>query len=80
MVSKVYAWSVHRGPVEQQPSPTALADRARRQAMPETRDLTGILQGDPPAGRSALDRKREAEMRRELAWIETSKEQEHADD
>jgi hypothetical protein len=37
------------------PSKEALADRARRAKMPETRDLTGIHMGDPPAGRSALD-------------------------
>ena len=59
MVSGIYAWRSQKD-TEQQPSPRALADRARRQAMPESRDLTGILLGDPPAGRSALDQKRES--------------------
>jgi hypothetical protein len=65
MVSGIYAWrSVMQQPADYtQPDPRALADRARRQATPESRDLTGILLGDPPAGRSALDRKREVENR-----------------
>lgn len=37
------------------PSREALSDRAKRAKLPEKRDLTGILLGDPPAGRSALD-------------------------
>jgi hypothetical protein len=37
------------------PSKEALADRNRRAKMKETRDLTGIVLGDPPPGRSALD-------------------------
>ena len=61
--TSIYKWSMHRG-TEIEPSPKALADRARRTAQPEARDLTGILLGDPPAGRSALDQKREAEARR----------------
>ena len=64
MVSSIYAWrSVLHQPADYtQPDPGALADRARRMLMPETRDLTGLLMGDPPAGRSALDRKRETEQ------------------
>ena len=59
MVSSIYAW---RNTLQQpadytQADPKALADRARRQTLPESRDLTGILLGDPPAGRSALDQK-----------------------
>lgn len=73
MVSSIYKWSMHRG-TELQPSPKALADRARRQAIPDTRDNTGRLLGDPPPGRSALDQKREAEMQH------LKQEQEHADD
>lgn len=46
------------------PSPRALADRARREAMAEGRDLTGRMLGDPPAGRSALDKLREREARK----------------
>lgn len=68
MVSGIYAWSMHRGS-EQKPSQKALADRARRAAIPDTRDNTGRLQGDPLPGRSALDRRREEERKRELAWI-----------
>ena len=69
MVSRVYQWSIHSSkPKDVQPSAAALADLARRQAIPDTRDTTGRLLGDPPPGRSALDRKR-AKM-----------EQEHADD
>jgi hypothetical protein len=48
---------------EEKPSPKALADLKRRQAMGERPDLTGRMLGDPPPGRSALDRKLEAERR-----------------
>lgn len=75
MVSRVYQWSIHKQqPKDVQPSARALADLARRQAIPDTRDNTGRLLGDPPPGRSALDQKREAAARA----IKT--EQEHADD
>lgn len=67
MVSSIYQWSIHRSkPKDTQPSPKALADLARRKATPDTRDNTGRLLGDPPPGRSALDRRRQR--------------QEHADD
>ena len=42
-----------RGP----PSQAAIADRDRRAAQPEARDLTGQMLGDPPPERSALYRK-----------------------
>lgn len=71
MVSSIYTWSMHRGS-EQKPSQKALADRARRKAIPDTRDNTGRLLGDPEPGRSALDKKRE--RRRVLAWIGQVKE------
>ncbi len=63
LVGSVYKWSMHRG-TEVEPSREALADRARREKTPDTRDVTGRLLGDPPPGRSALDRKRAAEARR----------------
>lgn len=45
------------------PSPRALADLERRKALGPRPDLTGRLMGDPPPGRSALDKKLEAERR-----------------
>ena len=78
MVSSIYQWSIHRSkPKDTQPSPKALADLARRKAIPDTRDNTGRLLGDPEPGRSALDRKREEELR---AVYGLDQEQEHADD
>lgn len=73
-ISSIYAWrNVLKQPADYtQPDPQALADRDRRKLLPESRDLTGILLGDPPAGRSALDRKRDAEK--------TPQPQEPADD
>lgn len=69
MVSSIYKW--RREPLDRvNAHPKALADREMRNALPETRDNTGILLGDPPAGRSALDKKREAEERRRLSWLE----------
>ena len=68
MVSGVYKWSMHRG-TELQPSPKALADRERRSRIPDTRDNTGRLLGDPPPGRSALDQKLAA-ARGEVQWLE----------
>lgn len=64
MVSSIYQWR-HTKTDMTQPSAAALADLARRQAIPDTRDNTGRLLGDPPPGRSALDRRREGEMRRQ---------------
>lgn len=61
--SSAWRWIATTGETSN-PSPKALADRARRRGQPEARDLTGILLGDPPAGRSALDQKREAEAKR----------------
>lgn len=68
MVSSIYSWrnALHQPADYTQPDPKALAERARRQRLPETRDLTGILLGDPPAGRSALDQKREGEINQQL--------------
>lgn len=63
MVSSIYKWNMHRG-TEAQPSAKALADLARRRSIPDTRDNTGRLLGDPEPGRSALDKRREAERRR----------------
>lgn len=78
MVSSIYSWQrqIRQTPDMTRPSEKALADLARRQATPDTRDNTGRLLGDPPPGRSALDRKRAAEER---AWA-IQMEQEHADD
>ena len=56
MVSSIYQWR-HTREQTIQPSPKALADLARRRAMPDTRDNTGRLLGDPEPGRSALDQK-----------------------
>lgn len=68
MVSGIYAWR-HQTDVKVAVDPKALADLRRRQAMPDTRDNTARLLGDPPPGRSALDQKREAEARKAAGWI-----------
>jgi hypothetical protein len=62
---------------EEKPSPKALADLKRRQAMGERSDLTGRMLGDPPPGRSALEQKLEAERRRAeaLAALEQANEE-----
>ena len=60
------------------PSQQAIDDRDRRQAFGETRSLTGQLLGDPPAGRSALEQKIEAEIRRQMTQPITSEEDEDA--
>lgn len=78
MVSSIYRWRHTRTDLSQ-PSPKALADRARRQQLPETRDNTGVLLGDPPAGRSALDRKLEA-TKREVLWLEQIEAQANEED
>jgi hypothetical protein len=70
MVSTIYRWSYNRVSAGAKPSPKALADLARRKATPDTRDNTGRLLGDPPPGRSALDKKLAAEARRQLGWPE----------
>jgi hypothetical protein len=78
MVSKIYQWSVHKHrPKDVQPSPSALADLARRRAVADSRDNTGRLLGDPEPGRSALDRKREAEERARLARLVTHQQEQH---
>lgn len=57
-------WRVRLDPYftrEAPPSPEALAEREQRLRTPDTRDMTGQILGDPPPGRSALDKKREEE-------------------
>lgn len=61
--SSIYKWIGSSPGRTERPSRRALADRAMREALPDTRDITGKLVGDPPPGRSALDKKREAERR-----------------
>jgi len=61
---KLSAWEARIDPWhghEQPPSPEALADREKRLATPDTRSVTGKVMGDPLPGRSALEKKREAE-------------------
>ena len=73
MTSSIWAWIPERAqPDTSPPSPKALADRDRRLAMGETRSLTGQLLGDPPAGRSALEKKLEAEIRQAMAAMMTA--------
>ncbi len=64
MTSSIWGWirDVPSSKPHDPPSPKAIADRDRRQAFGETRSLTGQLMGDPPAGRSALEQKIEAEL------------------
>lgn len=76
-VPSIYQWR-HTKTDMTQPSLKALADLERRNAMPDTRDNTGRLLGDPPPGRSALDRKRAAANPQ--PHINPFEEQEHADD
>ena len=66
--SSIYKWR-HTKTDLVEPNPKALADRERRSRIPDTRDLTGRLLGDPPPGRSALDRKLAA-ARGEVQWLE----------
>ena len=77
--SSIWRW-MPPGPEREtsSPSPKAIADRDRRQAFGETRSLTGQLLGDPPAGRSALEQKIEAEIRRQMTQPITSEEDEDA--
>lgn len=67
-ISSIYKWR-HTPADKTQPSPKALEDRKRRQAMPDTRDNTGRLLGDPPPGRSALDMKRAASQPQPTGWV-----------
>ena len=67
MTSTIWRWIPKSGEQDTSPpSPKAIADRDRRLAYGETRSLTGQLMGDPPAGRSALEKKIEAEIRRSM--------------
>lgn len=57
LTSKVYTWRHTRTDMTNA-DPQAVAELMRRKATPDTRDNTGLLLGDPPPGRSALDLKR----------------------
>jgi hypothetical protein len=74
--SSIWKWIRDAHGHQERPSPKALADLARRQALGPRADLTGRMLGDPPPGRSALEKKLEAERRaREaLVVIKTSEE------
>lgn len=74
--SSIWKWIGSPPGHEEKPSPRALADRARRQAMGPRADLTGRLLGDPPPGRSALERKIADEQRAAM----TDQQQETGDD
>lgn len=65
--SSIWKWIGVPPGHEEKPSPKALADRERRVALGPRADLTGRLLGDPPPGRSALERRLEAERRRAMA-------------
>lgn len=67
--SSIWRWIGGAPGHTEKPSPRALADRERRMAMGEQRDLTGRMLGDPPPGRSALDQKLAAEERARLARL-----------
>lgn len=64
--SSIWKWIGGAPGTDQRPSRAALADLERRQALGPRQDITGRLLGDPPPGRSALDRKREAELRKAI--------------
>lgn len=71
MTSTIWRWIPNSGERDTSPpSPKAIADRDRRLAFGETRSLTGQLMGDPPAGRSALEKKIEAELRRSMMMMQ----------
>jgi hypothetical protein len=61
--SSIWQWIGGAPGHTEKPSPQALADLKRRKALGPRADLTGRMLGDPPPGRSALDRKLEAERR-----------------
>jgi hypothetical protein len=71
-ISTVWEWAASTPERHEQPGSWALRDLARRKNLPETRDLTGILMGDPPNGRSALEKKRAAEQRAAKARAEAA--------
>lgn len=62
--SSAWKWIAESSESQGEPDPRALADRERRKALGPRADLTGRLLGDPPPGRSALEKKLEAERRR----------------
>lgn len=71
---KLSAWELRIDPWhghEQPPSPEALADRDRRMMTPDTRSLTGRAMGDPPPGRSALEKKLAEAAKPKRKWWET---------
>lgn len=70
--SSIWRWSKEAPGKGGEPCRQALADLERRKALGPREDLTGRLLGDPPPGRSALDRKLEAQRRRVEA-IEATK-------
>lgn len=79
MTSTIWRWIPKSGEcATSPPSPKAIADRDRRLAFGETRSLTGQLMGDPPAGRSALEQKIEAEIRRQMMTQLTTSEDDDA--
>jgi hypothetical protein len=61
--SSIWKWIGQPPGHQEKPDPRALADLARRKALGPRPDLTGRMLGDPPPGRSALDRKLEVERR-----------------
>jgi len=74
--SSIWKWIGGAPGSGQKPSKRALADLERRNAMGERSDLTGRLLGDPPPGRSALDRKLEAERKAAAPAVEPAVEEE----
>lgn len=67
--SSIWRWIASGDGREVKPHPRALADLERRKALGDRPDLTGRMLGDPPPGRSALDRKRAAEEAERLARL-----------
>lgn len=61
--SSIWKWSGPPSGHQERPSPWALADLDRRKALGPRADLTGRMMGDPPPGRSALEKKLEAERK-----------------
>ena len=55
---------------EAEPPPEALEDLAQRKAQADRRDISGVAFGDPPSGRSALDRKMRLAAERGVHWSE----------
>lgn len=78
--SSIWKWIGGAPRSDQKPSRKALADLERRKAMGERSDLTGRLLGDPPPGRSALEKKIEAERRAAAPAVEPAVEEEEVED